>query len=73
MMMWQVSPVAWGPNALGGYNLTSERRLVLVRVGGNSFLVVVRLGLKEILGAELGAEGRLRSRGEGGSRGQDGC
>jgi len=42
-------------NALGGDNLSGEGSLVLVDVHRNSGLVIVRLGLKEILGGNLSA------------------
>ena len=42
-------------NALGGDNLSGERRLVLVGVHRDGGLVIVRLGLEEILSGDLGA------------------
>ncbi len=59
-------------NTLGGNNLSSEGGLVLVYVHRNRGLVEVWLGLKEVLGSNLGAEGRLSLGGESSSRGKEG-
>jgi hypothetical protein len=42
-------------NALGGDNLSGERGLDLPDIHRNGGLVIVRLGLEEILGGDLGA------------------